>query len=378
MSSFEHFQLCSRIQYSTVSDMLKLILLFLHVRFNAGGLVVRGCGYLGDGHTLGAAVYDGTDNIYFLGGYGTNLTTRLDSVIRLNVDTYESRTVGRFPVSIDSGATEIDGNGDIFFFGGFTGIYQETEIYKLTDEYTTPEVVNHLDYVGSFISAVSTGSNSIFLLGGYRGYNFQNIYLYNTTANTLDVVGRLPQAMYSLAPVYDGNNIFIFGGNVEPNGGIHSRILKFDPVAFTIETLNVTTNKNHQIHTAQYIGNNQSILIGYNQSGAAYFTRFHHNSETLEDLQVNTTLLTQLYYPTSAFVPKNRKLYFHGDKLANGEYSHSVYCLEFPEDPEITCPSEGLHFLPHPSNCSLYYICADGKLVRLETKIVGLRPYLYN
>jgi len=354
---------CQLESNSTFSKMLKIVLfLLLQVCFNQAELEVKICGNLRYGHTMGAAVYDNVDHIWFLGGYQLPLPlVILDTVVRYDVNTYESEIVRRFPYGIYYGAAEIDGNGEIFHFGGTTR-ERRNEIFNFNETNARPRIVNYFADGVNAMSAVTVGKDTIFLFGGNADPDFdpQAIYLYNTTANTLRVVARLPISLHSLAPVYDGKKVYIFGGM--ENGVKRFDIYKFDPAEFTIETLDLTTSPNFPISTAQYVGNNQSILIGYNSSGSAYFARFHHSNETLEDLHVNSTILTKLDNPSSAYVPKTNKIYFHGDDRMISSYSTSVYCLELSAgNSDITCPSEGLHFLPHPTNCSLYYVCNDGK-----------------
>jgi len=183
---------------------------------------------------------------------------------------------------------------------------------------------------------------------------------YNATANTLGLVGRLPKELWSHVSVYDGENIFLFGGNY-----FNSAIYKFDPIGFSLETLNLTTRDDLETNTAQYVGNGESILISQDINGEAHFIRFHHKTETLDKLQVDFTEYGGLYHPTSAYVAKNQKLYFHGNPhpFPSGVRSRNVYCIEYPGDFDIACPLERLVFLPHPRNCSLYYICNDGEFL---------------
>jgi len=332
---------------------LFILLILLQLHSNRAEPVPEICGTLPAGHTYGAAAYDGVDSIFFLGGQAGS--GQLNTVVQYDVNTYQSKIVGRFPRRMDSIAAATTGNGDIFTFGGFTGQYRETEIYKLSGHNPTPEVVNHLSRGASLISAVAVGSTSIFLFGGFEISD--QISHHNATTNTLKLVGILPIDLESLATVYDGENVFVFGGN-----HFNSAIYKFDPIAFSLETLNLTTKQYLETNTAQYIGKGESILISRDMiTKEVHFTRFHHKNETLEEFQVDFKRYGSLYYPTSANVSKNKKLYFHGNPhpFPFGPGSENVYCMEL----DITCPWEGLVLLPHPRNCSLYYICSDGKLV---------------
>jgi len=153
---------------------------------------------------------------FFLGG-SSKISDQLNMVVQYNVNTYQSKIVGRFAWGMDSIVAAITGKRDIFTFGGYEGdMYRAREIYKLSGHNPTPEVVNNLIIGANMISAVAVGSTSIFISGGMgasNDFDRRQISPYDVTANTLELVGRLPKDLWSHAPVYDGENIFVFGGN---------------------------------------------------------------------------------------------------------------------------------------------------------------------
>jgi len=129
--------------------------------------------------TGSSAVYDGESSIYIFGGYDSPAFSGSD-IVQLNINDGTATLAGNFSQTF-FGSVERNSNGDIFLFGGSSGIEDAREIYKSnSNEFMTPVLLPTRLSQGRQDFTTEVVGNSIFILGG-RGPGISTVSLKNST-----------------------------------------------------------------------------------------------------------------------------------------------------------------------------------------------------
>jgi len=194
-----------------------LLVLILTVGKSAVGLVVETIGDLPSPRKLTAAVYDGMDSVYILGGSTENVSA-LNEIIKFDLSTNTSSLFGTLPGPVSHGAAVMDSTGNIFYFGGDNSSADGNgTIFKVTivggELQGVEEFPSLLDHPGVGLTGHFIG-DSIYIFGGGLDPNVtDNITRFNPTDledNT--VVGALPFPLTRATSVAINETVHIFGG----------------------------------------------------------------------------------------------------------------------------------------------------------------------
>jgi len=160
-----------------------IILLSWAVAVYSSDLEAVVVGVLPSGREDTVAAFDGDNSMYIMGGYdGMNL---FHEIYQFNLSQHGAiHEIAYFPVGITEGTLGKDGKGAFYYIGGDVG-GRSRDIWRMTPENMTPEVVGQLPEPNRLSCSASDGMGNIYIVGGAEG-NMEvrrNIVKYDTTLN---------------------------------------------------------------------------------------------------------------------------------------------------------------------------------------------------
>ena len=172
-----------------------------------------------------AAVYDGVDSIFLLGGYSGD-GAYLDSVIKYSLADESVQVVGTF-LPLASGVSLLH-EGNIFYVGGYDGRNSSAAVYRYSISTDNYSLVHQLPVpISGMSSAWDPSSQSVYVFGGFGTDAL--VFEYNPRANSLEQVSRLPYFIQSAAAVWVTNGLtYVLGGRNE-YGRDSDLIFEYDP-----------------------------------------------------------------------------------------------------------------------------------------------------
>jgi len=215
------------------------------------------------------------DNIYAFGG--TNGSTAINTVFKLNTKTLGSSYGANMPEELYASASVVLGN-KAYIIGGMTDDGYSSKVFSY--DFTNDTWATEADFQFSFAYGKAVAVNGvIYVIGGTNGYNcIDGIYEYNpTTGKTfLKTELQTPRKDFGVT-VFDGK-VYIFGGSVSHDARGRNALLgktestdifmevitdtieRFDVYENVCETVGVLDNAVTGISAVKYF--NRTYLIG--------------------------------------------------------------------------------------------------------------------
>jgi hypothetical protein len=184
----------------------------------------------------------------------------------------------------------------------------------------------------AYTSAAFDGQNAYVFGGTYDIVTVDDIYRFDPESESTTMLSvSLPTARYATSAVCDGQYVYIFGGDKTYLGGsgLLKDILRFDPVAETVETLAVQLPSPRSGTSAAFDGYYAYIFGGFGKKGYLdEIVRFDPVTETI--ITLDATLPTPRS-GTSAFWTSGDKGYILGGDTDSME-SNEMVTLQIPMD----------------------------------------------
>lgn len=158
------------------------------------------------------AVFDGTDSIYVMGGYNSDVEEHC-TILRYSISADVIKCVANMTgESHGQGTANLGKNGKIYFTSRQNGPHDIIEFDPLTNQVRGLEIP--MSNKGFMYSAV-TNSGSLILV--YWIGNNSTVYEWHINATTYRTVGQLPFNMWSGSSHYlpDSNQVLIVGSYLE-------------------------------------------------------------------------------------------------------------------------------------------------------------------
>src|SRR6185437_9553087 len=175
------------------------------------------------------AFSDGND-ILLAGGLDSGQNT-LSTITRIDGSTGAATTAGTLTVPAHDAAGGVIG-GQRYVFGG--GAQHVSDVVQALEPNGPSTVVGHLPQPRADLVAVTIGAN-VYLVGGYDGTNATLTVLATTDGIRFRAVAQLPEGVRYPAVAALGDNIFVFGG--ELNGSQSSSVQEIDVRAGTARVI---------------------------------------------------------------------------------------------------------------------------------------------
>jgi len=289
-----------------------IILLSWAVAVYSSDLEAVVVGVLPSGREDTVAAFDGDNSMYIMGGYdGMNL---FHEIYQFNLSQHGAiHEIAYFPVGITEGTLGKDGKGAFYYIGGDVG-GRSRDIWRMTPENMTPEVVGQLPEPNRLSCSASDGMGNIYIVGGAEG-NMEvrrNIVKYDTTLNVATVVASLPIGLYGASCAWLDGSVYIFGG-VNTNFTHNMDILEYTPATGVVKSLDMQFSSNGLVFSsALTIGRHIYIVGGLTPNSAIHHvTKFSPITMTLD--YYNVPSIEHLYAGISTiYVQASHRIYAVG------------------------------------------------------------------
>lgn len=247
-----------------------------------------------------SAVWDGA-NVYVFGGLGY---LRYDQIVRYNPATDTTTTMNAVLPTGRSALTAVWDGSNAYVFGGYgydttcSCDRQMSQIVRYnpsTNAVTTMGATLPIGRAGA--SAVWDGTN-VYVFGGLHGSlgspGLTDIVRYNPATDTVTTMGAaLPTGSHSASAIWDGTSAYIFGGCCESiTRQLSNRIVRYTPATDTVTVLPTTLPTARAETSAVWDGANAFIFGGSDGAPTAQILRFDPGTGTVT--------------PASALLPRPR------------------------------------------------------------------------
>lgn len=203
---------------------------------------VEGTGPLAKQATLFSAVFDGK-HIFTFGGAGSRYYAAQDTITRYDPADGSSVVMSaRLPQPVACSAAVLVGQS-AYVFGGYTSLVGFPVGSNLIIRYDIATddayVVDSLPIPLACPTAIWDGSN-VYLFGGSLS---RIIWRYSPSTGAITPAGSLPEALWSVSSVWTGTHAYLFGGRTSGLPVPSKTILRYDPVIEAVIKLDIELPK---------------------------------------------------------------------------------------------------------------------------------------
>lgn len=213
---------------------------------------------------------------YIFGG-ATNYGLTMGDTVRYTPTLNSISVVGNvLPRAIYDFGMASDGQS-AYIFGGYSGGFSNAILrFNLATSALSPVAV--LPSARSGSSAVWDGTN-VYVFGGKdeSGSYLNHVVKYNPATNTVTTVASLPSGRAYTSAIWSGSNAYIFGGQTSSSSGIN-QIIKYNPASNTVTTLAATLPGAYAYTTAVFDSGRHTAYI-FGGSATTDFVRFYTGGE---------------------------------------------------------------------------------------------------
>jgi len=187
----------------------------------------------------GAAAVTRGDEVYFCGG-ASSAGVDLARVLRLRWEAGSPRPVLTLSTPLACAGVVAGRGGDLYVLGGVPYIRATSQVRRVSLRDRREQVLGFALPVEVMNAPCVRVGNRIFVFGGRTRYGslgrrLSTIAVVDLDSGTAGVVGSLPWAVEGSAAAAWGGAVYILGGCTD--SGLNDRILRFDPVTFSLEEL---------------------------------------------------------------------------------------------------------------------------------------------
>jgi len=357
---------------SVAAQSLILVFALTTSLLTAKSLELHDCGLLKNEFRDSAVIYDGVDSIYFLGGHLYD--HYVDTVVKFDIVANTFETVGKFPYELYGGVATLDDNGDILYFGGISlsnAEYRSEQIFKIRRNNPEPIIMmNFTDGTGRSTRGVVRVEDVVYIFGGNACGNFENCKIftvgkYNITANTVEDVASYPVELPNLTSIsvaYDGEFVYIFGGNLRYADDWSDTILRFNPKTNELGRIESKLPKGITESSSFIVDDIAYVIPGY---ASVEFPNYYENllafnTKTQVVSEIDITGHIARVKAASAYVPKQNRVYIFGltTSVGSSYQPRQITCIDFPSG-TVECVGKPDGNYPHPTNCTKFITCSN-------------------
>lgn len=187
----------------------------------------------------GAAAVTRGDEVYFCGG-ASSAGVDLARVLRLRWEAGSPRPVLTLSTPLACAGVVAGRGGDLYVLGGVPYIRATSQVRRVSLRDRREQVLGFALPVEVMNAPCVRVGNRIFVFGGRTrhgslGRRLNTVMMVDLDSGTAGVVGSLPRAVEGSAAAARGEAVYVLGGCTD--GGLTDRILRFDPVTFSVEEL---------------------------------------------------------------------------------------------------------------------------------------------